>query len=407
MFRGTLTCWPCLLVALTLATAGSRALAQEGAGVPVTGEAGRGLEQFDQLMVELLARHEIPGGSLSIARKGRLVFARGYGWADVRNRVPASPESLFGLASVSKAITAVTVLKLVEEGKLGLDDRAYRILDDLEPLPGEKVDRRTHQITIRQLLNHSAGYKQQPDRQAVARRFGEDHESLTADQMIQFWLGRPLDYDPGTEAHYSNYAYLVLGQIIERVTDEPYARYVHQHTFAPMGVRHARLGTWEKRYPPGVAHRYGPGGRELPPFEPIPGNAGGGWIASTVDMVRFLTALDGSRGKPFLSPEMTEAMLAEPPPPIEPRKNGTHFGLGWDTVRATPGGTLYAKNGGLAGVRAVIGHMPGDVDWAVAFNGGANVPDAPGEDADAQARIQAAIKRTTDWPEVDLFPRFR
>jgi CubicO group peptidase (beta-lactamase class C family) len=374
-------------------------------GIPITGEVGPGLEHFDDIMRGLLQHHDIPGGSLSIAKEGRLVLARGYGWADVDERTMARPDTLFGLASVSKAMTAVTILKLVEERKLGLDDRAFRILHDLRPLPGEDVDPRTYDITIRQLLHHSGGYKQQPDRAAVARRFHEDERSLTADQMIRFWIGRPLDYTPGTEAHYSNYGFLVLGQVIERITGQPYALYVHEHTLVPMGIRRASLGTWSSHYPPGIAHRYGLRGNELPPMPPLPGASGGGWIASSVDMVRFLTALDGTRGRKFLSEPIIDAMLAPPPPPVRPRKNGTHFGLGWDTVRIMPAGVLYAKNGGLPGVRAVIGHMPGDVDWAVVFNGGSHSPDAPGEDEDAQVQLQGAIRRTNQWPEVDLFPR--
>ncbi len=388
-----------------------RAGAQEpgervGSPTPVRGESGVGLEVFDRVMFDLLERHRIAGGSLSIAKDGRLVYAKGFGWADIRNRVPAGPQTLFGMASVSKAITGMTILALIDDGKLQLDDYAFRILDDLKPPPGARPDPRTRDITIRQLLYHESGYTQQPNRQEAARLFRVDPADLTSEQTIRYMLGRPLDYDPGTEAHYSNFGFIILGQVIEEIADADYDQFVQRRTFARMGIRHARLGTWDGRYPPGEAHRYGPRGAELAPLEPFPGNAAGGWSASTIEMVKFLTSVDGTRGESFLSSRMRKAMLAAPPPPVEPRKNGTHFGLGWDVVRTWPNGVSYMKNGMLPGIRAVIGHMPGNVDWCVAFNGGTTPQGDHSEDAEALKEIQQSIQRTRTWPDVDLFPNF-
>ena len=378
---------------------------REGEKVPVSGEAGPGLGHFDEIMLETLRKHDIPGGSLCLAKDGRLVLARGYGWADVKAREPVRPETFFGIGSVSKSITAVAVLKLVEQGKLGLDDRAFEVLKDLEPLPGKEVDPRVRQITVRQLLNHTSGYEKPTPGAAAAAAFRVRGSEVTADQIIRYRLGQPLDYAPGTEARYSNYGYLVLGQIVERVSGMSYPRYVERHVFEPSSIRHAAYGSDSDTYPAGWAHGYDPHGEELPAPRPREAGAAGSWVTSGVELARFLTALDGTRGPRLLSPAMMREMLAPPPPPVERRKNGGHFGLGWDTAQATPHGPGYTKNGGVPGYRAFVGHTPGGVDWAVLLNGG--TVGAEHENADTAARILHEVDRTGAWPSDNLFARFR
>jgi CubicO group peptidase (beta-lactamase class C family) len=126
---------------------GSVALGQPGpAKIPITGRAMPRLKRFDSVMVELIERHGFPGASLAMAKEGRLVFARGYGFADLKNRTTVRPAMQFGIGSVSKTITAVAVLKLFESGKLRLDDRAFEILSDLKPLEGARVDFRSEHL---------------------------------------------------------------------------------------------------------------------------------------------------------------------------------------------------------------------------------------------------------------------
>ncbi len=378
----------------------------EGSRISVTGEAGEGLAHFDEVMFGLFRRHGIPGGSLCLAKDGRLVLAKGYGWAQLEPRQPVRPGMMFGVASVSKAITAVAVLKLVQDGRLRLEDRALGILGDLRPLPGARADPRVHDITVRHLLQHSSGYERSAHVAEAARALGVDESEVTPDQCIRFRLGKPLQFAPGTKTSYSNYAYLVLGQVIERVSGIPYPRLIHQMVFRPMGIHRAALGTREPHYPAGWVHRYDGELHHLPPLPPRAVGAAGGWVTSGVELIRFLSALDGTRRPPFLEPAMMRQMLAPPPPPVEPRKNGSHFGLGWDTVRTTPKGPSYAKNGRLEGIRSFIGHMPGNVDWAVLFNGGHDPENGPDEDADAGDKITRAIRSTNNWPDGDLFERF-
>ena len=115
--------------------------------VPVTGKAGPDLDLFDAAMLRIMDRHGVPGAALAIAQDGRLVLAKGYGWANIATGEPIKPDTLFGLASLSKSITAVATLKLVEQGKFGLDDRVFDILQHIRAPRGARVDPRLRDIT--------------------------------------------------------------------------------------------------------------------------------------------------------------------------------------------------------------------------------------------------------------------
>jgi CubicO group peptidase (beta-lactamase class C family) len=117
-------------------------------------------------------KHGIPGGALAIVKDGKLVLARGYGWGNLVTGAPVTPDAIFGIASLSKSLPAVAVLKLVEQGKLGLEDRAFRLLSHLKAPPGARVDPRLDTITVRHLLNHSGGWDRNKsgDPQSFSRR---------------------------------------------------------------------------------------------------------------------------------------------------------------------------------------------------------------------------------------------
>jgi CubicO group peptidase (beta-lactamase class C family) len=383
---------------------GSVALGQPGPGrIPITGRAMPRLKRFDSVMTELIDKHGFPGASLAMAKDGRLVFARGYGFADVKRRAAVRPAMQFGIGSVSKSITAVAVLKLFEAGRLRLDDRAFEILGDLRPPAGATVDPRRRRITVRMLLNHSSGYPNETYLAEAARAFGVDRDELTADQLVRYGLGKPLAYAPGTQARYSNPGYVVLGQIVAHLSGQPYVQYVMRHVLEPMGIRHAAMGTRSKTYPADWVHRYDHAGKELDPLPPAAGGAAGFWVTSTVELIRLMTSVGGSRAPQFLAPATRKEMFAPPAPPLKPRPNGKYFGLGWDTVEPTPQGPIYTKNGGVQGYRAFVGHMTEGVDWAFLAT---DATGDQGENAEAAVAITREIERTRAWPDLDLFEQF-
>ena len=299
--------------------------------IPIKGKAGPDLEPLDTAMLGIMERHGIPGAGFALAKDGKLLLAKGYGWSNVTNASAAQPSTLFGLASLSKPITAVATLKLVEQGKLKLDDPVREILKDIKP-PSDvtRIDPRLKEITVRQCLNHSGGW----DRvvagdpcnwEPMICRHYNIKPPLTAHQFLEFMVGQPLQFDPGTDQKYSNIGYIILGEVIARVSGQPYERFATENILKPMGIKRAGLHGFDGKYTPEEAVRCLAGTFIALPAMLLPMiNAAGGWSASVVDMARFMCNLDGSLGEPVLGAKMRQEMLA---PPTDPLK--------WDPLEST------------------------------------------------------------------------
>jgi len=132
-----------------------------------TGSALPGLGAYDEFMLALIKKWDVPGAGLAVAHKDKLLLVRGYGLASKERAVPVEPTSLFRLASLSKTITAVTVLQLVQEGRLKLDDKVLPLLGEIGPRADRIADSRVHDITVRHLLQHSGGFDRDRSGDAV------------------------------------------------------------------------------------------------------------------------------------------------------------------------------------------------------------------------------------------------
>ena len=273
---------------------------------------------------------------------------------------PVQPDTLFGLASLSKPITAIATLKLVEQGKFGLDDSVFALLKHIRPPRGARVDPRLGRVTVRHCLNHSGGW----DRAVTGDCINWEPQicrayrippPLSVHQFISFTLGMPLNFNPGTDAKYSNIGYILLGEVVAKVSGQPYDRFVAENVLKPMGINRAKLHARNGKYLLGEALRHLAGSLIPLPAMRIPMlDAAGGWTCSVVDMVRFLTNLDGSRGESVLGEKTRKLMLEPPPAPIKPRENGTYFGLGWDSVQVNDKGFAYFKDGSYQGMRTYM-----------------------------------------------------
>ena len=151
-------------------------------------------------------------------------------------------DSLFRIASISKSFTAVAVLKLVEEGKLSLDAKAFPLLG-IQPAVQSFVDPepRLRQITVRQLLQHTGGWDRDQSFDPMFRSERIARANLTPPPassvaVIRYMLSRQLDFDPGARHAYSNFGYCVLGRLIEKVTGQKYEAYVREKILAPIGI---------------------------------------------------------------------------------------------------------------------------------------------------------------------------
>ena len=198
--------------------------------IPITGQAVPDLAAYDDVMTSLMQQYQVPGAALAVVRDGRLVFARGYGYADRDLETPVQPDSLFRLASITKPHTAAAILNLIEQGKLNLSDKAFSILANLTPIPGTKVDPRIATITIQNLLEHKSGWYGEADGTGYDPMFDVDLIAYVVKTpppadcpaIIRYQLSRRLDRDPGTYYSYLNFGYCVLGEVIHQVSGVPY-----------------------------------------------------------------------------------------------------------------------------------------------------------------------------------------
>jgi len=354
---------------------------------PTTGSYQFGKGRFDRVMIRLMEKWDIPGGALAMIQDGKIVLARGYGYADTESDELVQPDSLFRIASISKPVTAAAVLKLVENGQLELDAPAFRILDDLRPLEDAQVDSRIYRITVRQLLEHTGGWDRNSSFDPmfmvgeIAWEMGTPAPADCA-TIIRYMLGQPLDFDPGSRYAYSNFGYCVLGRVIEDVSGQSYEAYVKANILKPVGIEDMRLGhSLLANRAEAEVHYYA---RQPDQTQPVfPGIEGtvpwpyggfnieamdshGGWIASAVDLARFAYALDADNQHTVLKPETLELMLSRPDTPIWDGKS-SYYALGWN-VRSALTGTNFWHAGSLPGTTAMLYRTSDGLVWAALFN---------------------------------------
>ncbi|MDB5095058.1 MAG: beta-lactamase, partial [Candidatus Eremiobacteraeota bacterium] len=231
-----------------MVTAGSLAVAHpevasaaEKVAVPSVGQAQPQFARADAVVTSFMQKYALPAAALAIAKDGRLVHARAFGYQDLAKTKPVTPMHRFRIASNSKPVTAVGVMLLVERGRVKLDDRAFDVLSDLSPPSSARVDPRLRTITIRQLLEHSAGFDStKTDPQFDALRVAADAlgrpTPATHVDIIRYMMGQPLAFDPGTKYLYSNLGYNILGRVIERVSGSPYEAFCQREVLAPAGI---------------------------------------------------------------------------------------------------------------------------------------------------------------------------
>jgi CubicO group peptidase (beta-lactamase class C family) len=173
-----------------------------------------------------MQRQHIPGLSLLVVKAGKMVRAEGFGLANVELQVPVKPATVFQSGSIGKQFTATAVMMLVEEGKIGLDDPITKYFAD--------APASWQQITVRELLSHTAGLGDYPKDFNFRKDWTEDEELKLIESI-------PLAYPPGTNWEYSNFGYVTLGLLIHRVTGEFYGDVLQQRIFQPLGMQSTRI----------------------------------------------------------------------------------------------------------------------------------------------------------------------
>ncbi|HEX8169486.1 MAG TPA: serine hydrolase domain-containing protein [Thermoanaerobaculia bacterium] len=393
------------------------------AETPSTGTVIPGMVSYDQLASTLLTKYQIAGGAIAVARNGKLVFARGYGYANKATGDLVQPDSRFRLASLSKPITSAAILLLVQQGKLSLDQRVFDLLS-YEPLPGQSVDPRLATITIRNLLEHSGGWNRDTTFDpmfmpvAIAAATGTAAPATT-DSIIRFMMGKPLQFNPGSDFNYSNFGYLLLGRVVETITGQPYEKFVREQVLAPSGAACMQIGrSLQTQSLPGEVKYYDFPGAPLVPSiygtgtkvpRPDGGfyleamDAHGGWVASTIDYLRFVLSVDAINDPPdILSEATTKLMIARPTIPYW-STTPYWYAKGWQ-VRPSLGNANWWHSGGLPGTATIVVRNYGGLAWAAFFNSQPANADAFLEELDAG--MWNALGGVTSWPSYDQFQSF-
>lgn len=377
------------------------------------------LAPLDDLMTSFVAERGLPGGVLAVARGGRLLYAQAVGVSDERRRDPLSPGARFRVASLSKPITAVMILALVDQGKLALDESAFaRIAARLGLEDDAAGDPRLGEVTILQLLQHTGGFDRAASfdpmfrTAAIARDLGVTAPA-TADDVVRWLWRRPLDFPPGARFAYSNVGYCVLGRVIEAVCGEPYEDAVRHALLDPLGATSMRIGSSLSRAPGEVTYHV-PEGRlvasvfpDRPPAPPPYGgwhqeamDAHGGWIASAVDLLRFASALDEppAAGAPrLLSSAARSRLFARPA--YAAAGDGAEpvtYACGWNVRDVGRGRRNEWHLGQLEGTSTLLVRRHDGFRWVALFHGLGDAEPAPAVAIDPL--IHRAVDAVSRWP---------
>lgn len=358
-----------------------------------------------------LQKWKLAGMTMSIVKDGKLVYAHGFGYSNVEAKQGVIPGNLFRIASVSKLITAVAIMKLVEKKAISLDSKVFgpkAILKD--EIFNSVKDKRLYKITVRHLLAHAGGWSLQYGDPAfnslvVLERNGETG-AATMDSYFRFIASRRLHFDPGTRSSYSNMGYMFLSKIIEAVTGMPYENYICENVLKPVGITDMHIGgsylserrSNEVKYYEANESQLVPAfdgsGRMVP--KPYGGNpiellgAAGGWIASSVELAKLMVLIDGFRNSPdILSHHLINQMVEH-----EDFKGP----LGWKVVRKNGD---WIRTGSMAGTSAIMKRQSNGFSWVVIINSSSwNGPRLP---TYVNAMMGKIEKKITTWPKQDLF----
>jgi len=371
---------------------------------------------IDERIEKFRNQHLLKGLAVAIVKDEKLVFAKGYGFADVEDTIPATPNQLFRLASVSKLITAVGIMKLVENSKISLDSKVfgkYGILNDEKFL--DIKDKRLEKVTVRNLLNHSGGWTQRYGDLAflpkVVAKGVDESLPVNIDSYIKFVTTHRLHFEPGTTSAYSNLGYIILGKVISQVSGMDYETYIKENILKPAGITDMQLGGsfYEDKLPNEVRY-YQPedaqpeesfdgSGRLLP--KTYGGNdmkvlgAAAGWIASAIDLMKLIVVIDQNpKVKDILSAQSIDEMTRVNPDKLDP--------LGW---RKTDENGDWWRTGTLPGTSALVKRQPDGLSWVILSN--TSTYKGPHLAIEMNHLMSQILSRSDEWPDYNLFAFYK
>lgn len=371
---------------------------------------GSEFEIHDQLIRSFMHRWNIQGASVAVTKDGKMVFAKGYGMADTATRSEVQPYSKFRIASISKLVTAVAVMKLAEEGKLNLDDKVFGpegILND--SCYCSPKDKRVFDITVAQLLSHEGGWTQRWGDQmfmpfVIAQQM-KVSPPVDLKTIIRFALSKKLHYTPGTGRSYSNLGYSILGLVVEKVSGMKYEQFCRQKVLEPLGVYDMMLAkNLQSGKAPFEVTYYEPAGMPLRPSiygtgEMVPTRYGGNdietlggagsWLSTAPDLVRLLLAVDGFSTRQDILNVNSIRFMTDP--------NNSFAPVGWKTTIIDGN---WWRTGSFSGTAGMLKRQPDGISWVILLNSSAwNGP----EIYSYLNRVMTQfVSQVQEWPDNDL-----
>jgi CubicO group peptidase (beta-lactamase class C family) len=285
------------------------------------------VEQGRQIARAGITEQNLPGLSVAVAVAGDIVWAEGFGWADLDDRTPVSPETKFRMGGASNALTSAAVGLLLEKRELNLDDE---IQMNVPQFPKKQWP-----VTLRQLMGNQAGIRDDPGDEAPMDVCQRTLEGLKLDDFAK----RPLLFEPGTQYRRSSYGWILVSAAVEAAAGEPFFKFMHSEVFEPAGMGDTRVDVATESIPNRTTFYYPrfAGNTKYGPEPVREGDhscyAGGGAFLSTPsDLARFGIAI--SRGK-LLQPATVE--LLQTPQRLRSGEQ-TDYGLGWKIETVPLGG---------------------------------------------------------------------
>jgi CubicO group peptidase (beta-lactamase class C family) len=277
---------------------------------------------------------------------------RGYGYADLQAKRLAGPTTVYEIGSITKQFTSSAIMRLVEQGRIGLEDDLSRYLPTF-PLHGRHV-------TIRELLNHTSGIHSYTSIPAWRPHWAED---LTPDSIVGFVAADSFDFAPGSAWRYNNTGYVLLGMVIEKVTGEPYARYLDEQFFKPLGLRQTTYCPAQRLRDTSYANGYSAHGTQLVPAEYLsmthPFSAGA-LCSSVKDYLIWQRALHGGK----VVSAHSYAQMTTP----DTLTNGKPLTYGFGLAVADIGGhRVITHSGGINGYTTSQMYLPADSLSVIVF----------------------------------------
>ena len=304
--------------------------------------------KIDQFIKAEMQKQKIPGVSLAVIRDGKIIYAKGYGYANVEHQVPVKPETIFQSGSVGKQFTSMAVMLLVEEGKIGLDDKISKYFTDA---PAEWSG-----ITVRHLLTHTSGMTDYP-------KDFDFRADYTEDDIYKRIKTVPLAFQPGEKWAYSNLGYVTLGILINKVAGKFYGDFLKERVFNPLGMTTARIIS-EADIVPNRAAGYVLDKGELKNqawvSPTLNTTADGALYLSALDMAKWEAALNSGK---LLQKTGFEQMWM----PVKLNGGKTHpYGFGWMLADAN-GKQIIEHGGAWQGFKSMITRFPEDKLTVIVF----------------------------------------